>query len=150
MDARGRTVSEPNPVIGSWQCSEGGSAEVKQTKKRGRHFYTQCECCGLQQGTGAALQQRIWDEAEFLPGVAVVRPSNVLEKGNTVSETGASEPAKATEPASEPEPKAPGDFDPNEPEPISEPEPTQSGFSGAKIIAGLALLAAAGVGAWMG
>ena len=71
---------EPNQVIGYWTCQEGGKAEVFQTKKRGRHFYTRCTCCGFQQGTGANRQQKIYDEAEFLSGVTVVKPSNVNDR----------------------------------------------------------------------
>jgi hypothetical protein len=139
-------VTSPNPILGYWKCERGGRAEVRQTKKKGRHLYTQCQCCGLNQGTGDARQQQIWDEMETLPEATIVRPSNVQETKPYLSEDGATEPKKP----SEPEPKAPSDFDPAEPEPESEPEPTASGFSGTKLVAGLALILAAGAGAWMG
>lgn len=98
-------MREQNPLLGHWQCPEGGRAEVYQTKKAGRHFYTRCACCGLMQGTGAALQQRIFDQAVFLPAVAVVAPSNVVMDKSRVVEV---EPV-VTKPAL--------DFDPSEPVP---------------------------------
>lgn len=95
-------MREQNPLLGHWTCPEGGRAEVYQTKKAGRHFYTHCDCCGLMQGTKVARQQRIWDEAEFIAGVSVVAPSNVVMDKSRVIE-------------SAPTVKVPqGDFDPSE------------------------------------
>lgn len=119
-------------------------AAVRQTKKKGNHFYTQCDCCGLNQGTGAVRQQAIYDKAEFTPGVTFARPSNVVEKSKQVSEASVA-PALEAKAQSEPEP----DFNPNEPEPVSEPEPKSSGGLSAKLIAGAVFVVAAGVGLWM-
>ncbi|WP_406827723.1 hypothetical protein [Microbulbifer sp. ARAS458-1] len=66
-----------NPKLGTVTCPAGGVADVYQTRKRGRHFYTRCACCGLLQGTGPKRQQEIWDTAEFLQGVTVHKPANV-------------------------------------------------------------------------
>lgn len=129
---------ERNEVLGHWTCEQGGRAEVMQTKKRGRHFYTRCDCCGLNQGTGQKRQQRIFDEAEFSDRAALVIPSNV-EVGNVIPDK--SEPVPKPEPA---------DFDPTEPEPESEPSGVTSGAVGfKKFIPGAVLLLAAGVGVWM-
>lgn len=69
------------PLLGHIECQMGERAEVRQTSKRGAHFYTRCDCCGLMQGTGAKVQQKIWDKAEWLPGAVYSRPSNVTDKG---------------------------------------------------------------------
>ncbi|WP_444959534.1 hypothetical protein [Microbulbifer sp. VVAC002] len=87
-----------NPVIGSWQCPEGGTAVVRQASKRGRHFYTQCDCCGVNMGTGAARQTKIWREAEFQAGADVFKPSNVSDEGQ-----GEALPAAREAPQSEPQ-----------------------------------------------
>lgn len=100
-------MREQNPVLGHWACPQGGRAEVYQTKKAGRHFYTRCVCCGLVQGTGAALQQRIFDEADFLPGVNFAIPANVVQGGRPVIE-GEKPGVLGPGPAAD----AGGDFDP--------------------------------------
>lgn len=75
-----------NPVIGRWECPAGGDmAAVFQTKRRGRHFYTKCTCCGTNQGQEAKRQQRIWEEAQWLPDAVVVRPSNVKDNGQALA-----------------------------------------------------------------
>ncbi len=136
-------MSDKNQKIGTWTCEQGGDAEVFQTVKRGRHFYTRCECCGLNQGTGVKRQQRIFDEAKFLDKSAVFIPSGVSASGGVVIEQ---EPVKKS--------GAPVlDFDPNEkaPEEIVQSAPVQPadkpGF--ARFLPGVILLAAAGVGLWM-
>lgn len=69
------------PLLGYITCPEGEKAEVRQTSKRGAHFYTRCTCCGLMQGTGDKVQQKIWDNAEWLPGAVFSRPSRVVDRG---------------------------------------------------------------------
>jgi hypothetical protein len=131
-------MKEQNQVLGHWVCPQGGQAKVYQTKKAGRHFYTRCDCCGLIQGTGEILQQRIWDEAEFIKGVGIVAPSNVsTTKTERVIED---EPSKPAEPV--------GDFDPTE---VSEDkqakvEPSQPKFG---FMVPLAVFAAAAGVAWL-
>lgn len=125
-------------------------AEVYQTKKRGNHFYTKCDCCGLNQGTGASRQQEIWDKATITPGLTIVKPSNVTEKSEPVTEKPALEAAKPSEPEPKKASEAKADFDPSEPEKPSEPEPERAGSSlNGKLIAGAVFIIAAGLGAWM-
>lgn len=133
-----------NELLGYWTCPEGAKAEVYQTKKQGRHFYTRCDCCGLNQGTGKTRQQSIFDTAEFLNRDAVVIPSGVVV-GAVVND---SEQPKT--PASESEqPKA--DFDPQQMKAEQAQErPTNNGKGILKTIAPFAVLAlAVGAGAWM-
>lgn len=129
-----------NQLLGHWTCERGGNAEVYQTKKRGSHFYTRCECCGLNQGTGAGRQQDIYDKAIFVPGVTVVKPSNVGESGkNIINDSPKVEPEKLP---------PPGDFDPTvvDPEQAKEPEKKASGVWLPLSI----FVAAVGAGIWMG
>ena len=125
----------------------GGVADVYQTKKRGRHFYTRCDCCGLNQGTGSGRQQKIFDEATFT-AVDFVTPSNVDANKAVVSEQ--PEPMKKTQ---IPNQSASDDFNPNEQiseEPSQEVTQAPSERKGLKI--GLALLAmgaSVGAGIWM-
>lgn len=140
-----------NPVIGHWQCTEGGKAEVRQAAKRGRHFYTQCECCGVQMGTGAARQTKIWNEAEFLPGVNVIKPGNVTDEGQGESLPAVREAAEPKpEPAKGGDGEAGGRWKPG----MGEPEETEteteqpSGNRGPLVALGVAL-AALGAGVWM-
>ena len=141
-------VLPKNELLGHVKCSQGGRAEVRQTKKAGRHFYTSCECCGLNQGAGQTRQQYIYDNAEFLQGVTVVRPSNVTETAKPpVNEPEPVKPAESEqEPKSQPEPAS--DFDPTATEQESDVVPASSGF--ARFLPGVILVIAAGVGAWMG
>lgn len=136
-----------NPKLGTVRCPAGGVADVYQTRKRGRHFYTRCECCGLMQGTGQKRQQYIWDNAEFLPGVTVHKPANVEDAGKGEPEQTGGEQTGGKLAYSAPEP----DFDPaEEPE-----EPGQEGENENKrpIRTGLAALGvtllAVGAGLWM-
>lgn len=155
MGAGGCIVSSKNELLGHWTCERGGKAEVRQTIKKGRHFYTQCECCGLQQGTGQARQQQIWDEGDFIPGKAFVKPANVTDKperapvNEPAIEHKPSEPE--SEPASEPESEPVSDFDPNQSEPETDTEAAPVGRTVNKgaLLSGAALLVAAGVGAWL-
>lgn len=132
-------MKQTNPKIGHWTCEQGGDAEVFQTVKRGRHFYTKCECCGLNQGTGAARQQRIFDGAQFIDRAAIAIPSGVTIAGGKVID----------QPAQEPE-KVALDFDPTEPaegEVVSERPPVEANFK--RFLPGILFVAAAGVGLWM-
>lgn len=137
-----------NELLGHVVCSQGGRAEVRQTKKAGRHFYTSCECCGLNQGTGQTRQQHIYDKAEFLPGVTVVRPSNVVETAKPVGEPEPEKPPVSGEPEPKPKAEPVSDFNPYESEQVSEPSPASRGV--VRFLPGVILLAAAGVGVWMG
>lgn len=133
-----------NEKLGTWKCSAGGTADVFQTKKLGRHFYTHCACCGLNQGTGAARQQKIFDEAVFINPSAVLVPSNV-KVGNVVS----SVPPELEKPESVKQSAPAQDFNPNEPvEQVAQSAPAQP-FPTGKLFAGVVLLLAAGAGAWM-
>lgn len=128
-----------NQKIGVWTCERGGVADVFQTVKRGRHFYTKCECCGLNQGTGAGRQQQIYDEAQFIDSAAIVIPSGVVAGG-----------AKVIEQKPEPEKIEDEDFDPSEPvQGETKQKAVASGGGFRRFLPGVILLAAAGVGAWM-
>lgn len=133
-----------NELLGYWVCPEGARAEVYQTKKQGRHFYTRCDCCGLNQGTGKTRQQSIFDTAEFLNRDAVVIPSGVVV-GAVVND---SEQPKT--PANESEQQK-TDFDPQQmkAEQAQSVQPEKSGGA-FKAILPLAILGLAiGAGAWM-
>jgi len=85
-----RDYVRTNPLLGHVECREClKPAEVYQTKRSGRHFYTDGCACGRNDGTKAPRQQRIWDEAKFLDDSSVHRPSNVTDepKGEIVTET---------------------------------------------------------------
>lgn len=138
-----------NVLLGYITCPKGSRAEVRQTIKKGRHFYTNCgkECCGLVQGTGAVIQQDIYDNAEFLPGVTIVKPANVVEKSEPVGEPKRIEAAPESEPEAKPKREPQSDFDPVE----SEVEAVPSEPRGlVRFVPGIVLLVAAGVGVWMG
>ena len=138
-----------NQLLGHWVCDLGGQAEVYQTKKKGDHFYTRCQCCGLVQGTGAQRQQKIYSEAKFISGVTVRVPANV--------DANAAKAAPVNEPEPEQEQAKPAvsDFDPSEKpsEEQSEVTETEPGVNrlgvAAKALPLLVLGIAAGVGAWM-
>lgn len=132
-------MKSANPKIGVWKCERGGVAEVFQTVKRGRHFYTKCDCCGLNQGTGVGRQQQIFDEAEFFDRAAIVIPSGVTAGGAKVIESSPVEPEKIAD-----------DFDPSRPVPEEEKSaPVEQGGGIKRFIPGLVFLTAAGVGLWM-
>lgn len=75
--------------VGSMQCDCGLTKDVRQSKKRGRYLYTVCDSCGLDQRTGAPVQNAIWKAARF--NADVVKPSNVVDDWQP----------KASEPVSE-------------------------------------------------
>jgi hypothetical protein len=126
---------EINQLLGHWTCERGGRAEVRQTKKQGKHFYTRCECCGLNQGTGKVRQQAIYDNTEFVAGITVTRPSGVEEKSLSVV---ADQPEKAPE-------NSPGDFDPNEP---VDSEETEQPAKKSWLVPLVIFAAAVGAGLW--
>lgn len=132
-------MSSDNALLGYWTCERGGRAEVRQTKKQGRHFYTKCDCCGLNQGTGAKRQQEIWDSAEFVDKSVVARPLNVVIDAVAVNEPAPKVEAPKVDPV--------GDFNPTAEPVVSPPSEQKNGF--VKFVPGLVLLAAAGVGAWL-
>ncbi|MBE0507793.1 MAG: hypothetical protein IBX50_13965 [Marinospirillum sp.] len=75
-------MSINNPVLGVCECPEcGGQASVMQSKRRGRHLYTNCSSCGLDQRTGAEVQNRLWHGTEWKTGVDPMhhRPSSVVD-----------------------------------------------------------------------
>jgi len=137
----GLAMKEINILLGHWTCERGGRAEVRQTKKAGRHFYTRCDCCGLIQGTGSKRQQDIYDNAEFIPGVIVVRPSSVNEKSaKVVDEQPKKEPEKIGAPVQ--------DFDPTLK--TDEPEKEPAAKKGLSVfVPGLVFVVAAGLGVWI-
>lgn len=128
-----------NQLLGHWTCERGGNAEVYQTKKRGSHFYTRCECCGLNQGTGAGRQQDIYDKAVFLPGLTVVKPSNVGESKAKVIEAGPVVDREKLPP--------PGDFDPTVVDPNEVQEPVKK--AGGVLLPLSIFVAALGAGIWI-
>ena len=134
-------MNEKNQKIADWVCDQGGAAEVFQTVKRGRHFYTRCDCCGLNQGTGTVRQQKIFDEAVFLDKSGVVIPSGVSVGAKVIER----EPVKTLE--SENISHGPEDFDPSE---VSEDlEVQEKPRSALRLLPAVVLLAAAGAGLWM-
>lgn len=143
-----------NPAIGRWRCPLGGDAVVRQASKRGRHFYTQCECCGVQMGTAAARQTKIWREAEFSPpdGVNVYKPGNVSDEGGELPAK--SEPVEAKPEAARTEqPEAvdrwrPGDMEAAAGETETETEAPAPRNRGALVAGVVGLLALVG-GAWL-
>jgi hypothetical protein len=136
-------MSENNQLLGYWVCDQGARAEVRQTKKQGRHFYTRCDCCGLNQGTGKKRQQLIYDNTEFIPGVTVTRPAGVEEKSLSVV---ADQPEKTEK--TETELLTDSDFNPNEPEETERPQVAENGLKKA-IVPGVIFLLAVGAGIWM-
>ncbi len=117
-----------NPGLGHINCPTCGTegAEVRQSKRRGKHFYWQCPSCGLLQPTGAGIQERLWRETAWHAGAEPIRPANV---------------------AAELERSTPAEFDPEEPEPEAEPEPTPPPTRARGL--GVFLLGALGLGVFL-
>lgn len=134
-------IKPVNDIIGSWVCAYGGAAEVYQTKKQGRHFYTRCDCCGLNQGTGKSRQQSIWDSAKFIDKTSIAVPSGV-EVGGFIE---AEKVGAPSEEKGEPGPAA--DFDPAEIQ--SEPAAVKAEGVLSKLAPFLVVALAIGAGAWM-
>jgi len=134
--------------VGTIKCfCCGGEAEVRQAAARGRHFYLVCQNCGTMQGQKPAMQTRIWREAEFLPGITVIKPNNVTDDqpaltGQMLPAVPDSSPKETVEPEPD-EPDGEPDYDPeSDPdEPDSEPE-TGSSKKGliAVLITGVAIV----------
>ncbi len=87
--------------VGSMQCDCGEIMDVRQSKKRGHYLYTCCPSCGLDQRTGAPVQNLIYHTARFTGDV--IKPANVTDnwqaKASEVVTEKPSEPL--TEPVSE-------------------------------------------------
>lgn len=112
-------ATQNNDVIGYIKCESGGRATVHQTKRgKGRYLYTRCECCGCDQRNGAAVQTRIFNNAEWL-GDAPEAPPNLITLVPPVVQPG--EPSKDAVVDENLKPE----FEPkNEPEePAQEPKP---------------------------
>lgn len=95
-----------NPDLGSVKCPTCGAdgAAVRQSKRRGAHLYWQCNGCGLNQPTGAVIQERLWRETDWYAGSQPTRPANVtadLER-NTPAEFDPAEAETETEPTTQP------------------------------------------------
>lgn len=137
------------PLLGHITCPMGGKAEVRQTSKRGAHFYTRCDCCGLMQGTGDKVQQKIWDNAEWLTGAVYVRPSRVVDGGRVPVNEPEQEPEiKRVERESSSESESGGeyelgDFEGELEEAQSEPEQSGGGVKKGLLAVGVTLLAGA-------
>lgn len=132
-----------NPLLGEVRCDDcGGVRYVYQSKRKGKHLYTRCGACGIDQRTGAAPQAKM---AQYVPvGTLATEP----------------EPAQtAPEPAPDPTPATDTDgqdvfftgdpvtIEPT-PEPDSEPvpdqpEPKRGGGIGGLIFGLLLILAPA-------
>jgi len=87
-----------NEVLGYTECSECNErATVHQTKRgKGRFLYTRC-ACGCDQRTGAAVQTRLYNNAEWL-GDAPEPPPNLIKPK-------VQEPEKQPESEPKPQPK---------------------------------------------
>lgn len=55
-----------NDVLGYAPCGCGKKKQVMQAKRKGDHLYSRCDDCGLDQRTGARVQQKLWDSAEWI------------------------------------------------------------------------------------
>ncbi|NIC03981.1 hypothetical protein [Billgrantia bachuensis] len=116
-----------NPSLGTVACPTCGAdgADVRQSKRRGAHLYWQCAACGLNQPTGAVIQERLWRETEWHTGAEPTRPANVT-----------ADLARNT----------PTEFDPTEPEPEAEPEPSSQPSARPSRARGLGVLLLASLG----
>lgn len=132
--------TQNNPVLGYTKCEAGGRATVHQTKRgKGRFLYTRCDCCGVDQRTGATVQTRLYRETEWL-GEVPEAPPNLLT----------TEKQPENEPKSQPNvvPVEP-DFEPKK-EPESQPKQEPKGLGLVALIGGclgvLGLIMSKGVG----
>lgn len=93
------------------------------------------------QGQKAAMQTRIWNEAEFLPGATVIRPNNVTDSGDPVPVNQPDrEPVALPEPEPDRDPESerePGDFDPDSV--ADEPDDEPGSRGGVFVVAGVML-----------
>ena len=100
-----------NEVLGKIDCETcDGSADVMQARRKGAHLYTRCGSCGLDQRTGAAVQNRlfyrsIWiDRPPPIP-VNAGEPPAVSEVGESVDQVSEPETEKLTETQPKPDRK---------------------------------------------
>ena len=67
-----------NEILGRVDCFTCGErSAVMQTKSKGAHLYTRCSPFGIAQRTGEKVQQKIWNEAEWL-GRPPAPPENAI------------------------------------------------------------------------
>lgn len=112
-------ATQNNDVIGYIKCEAGSRATVHQTKRgKGRFLYTRCDCCGCDQRNGAAVQTRIFNNAEWLNGAPEPPPNLIALVPPVVQPEEPSNDAVVEE-------KTEPDFEPeNKPvEPVDEPKP---------------------------
>ena len=132
-----------NEVLGSIPCDCGRNADVMQTKRAGKHLYSRCADCGLDQRTGAKVQTRLWLETEWRNGVKPPRPSNVSES--------ATKPA--TETATE-KPSSGGAFEDFEPDTLAAEKATNEATKNKPkgrfgvVAGGLLIITALGAAIW--
>jgi len=123
-----------NPIIGHWTCPNGSRAEVSQTARRGAALAYDCgnECCGYTAPPGRGMQQDIWDNALWLPGATVRKPSKVVDTPEKTEGVTIEQP-KQTEKVTAPAAQASADFDPSaaaeesEAETVTETKPRRWG-----------------------
>ena len=125
-----------NDELGRIKCNCGKTASVYQAKRKGAHLYSRCPDCGLDQRTGARVQNRLYWETDFNGGGKPPRPEGVSE----------SPPEKVTE--TEPKKPAAGSGDyvpPGEPvtEKVTETEPKNGLKAGVGLIFIMAALGGA-------
>ena len=66
-----------NTTLGHIDCHGcGGTAEVKQARRRGAHLYTNCAACGTDQRNGRKVQNRLFYGSSWLED-APVAPENI-------------------------------------------------------------------------
>ena len=142
-----------NPVLGAIQCPtcQGEATVHKTTRGKGRYLYTRCIECGPDQRTGRAVQKRIWEGAEFRPGLKPQNPPpNVYPADDW--QPGQPNPAGPSPRAKRAEKKAteaPPSEKPSEPQ--GEPKAGQGNRKKRALtgLAGLALLGTTATAAWL-
>ena len=66
-----------NTTLGHINCHGcGGTAEVKQARRRGAHLYTNCAACGTDQRNGRKVQNRLFYGSKWL-GEIPTAPENI-------------------------------------------------------------------------
>lgn len=139
--------------IGCLVCGREG-AQVKQIQTRGNRLFLSCECNSCIRLDGPETQTKIWNEAKFLPGVAVKKPSNVIEQaaveGELVTEKPQQSEAETNPVASQVEGNdtdlAAGDDDFNPDHEPDEPEGQPEKKSGKKGLIALGVMGLAAIG----
>lgn len=105
---QGVIVAGKNEVLGHIDCETCGCpSSVMQARRKGAHLYTRCDNCGLDQRTGAAVQNRLFYRSEWIDRPPVI-PENAGEPPAATEEVAPvldSEPEPATDQEPKPEPK---------------------------------------------